>query len=1036
MGGLKLFFLGPFEATLEDAPLAGLRSTKARGLLANLASKPGVPHPRETLATLLWGEAPDAAARLSLRVALTHLRQALAPIEDAPGAPRLLTTTRYHVEFTLDPAFCWIDAAEFDGLLAACGAHADAHVSISRCPACIERLKQAVTLYRGDFLADLEFHDSPAFDLWRTIEQERFHRQAMAALDHLTQYHLRLEDFAAAQETARRQLALEPWREEAHRQVMRSLALSGQRAAALAQYELARRTLAAEMGVVPDDETGALYEQILAGAPLRPEQAGSRQATPEPAAALTPFVGREEELKHFGELIGDPACRLLTLVGPGGIGKTRLAVQAATQYAALCPDGVCYASLRFDDDSEQLTMFLADVLRFAPGRDTPSSFAQLVGYLQRKAMLLVLDDCAAKTPTTAWIVDLLRNAPDLKIVAIARQRLNVRGEWLLHVEGLACASPAVKNERLLEPPEYSESILAQLMAAEDASVRQEPTSTAELCAAARLFVACARRVVPDFQLTPAELPHVLAICQLVQGMPLAIELAARWLTILSCSEIAAEIQTNLDFLATTQEDVPTRQQSLRAVFNQAWALLSPAERDVFVRLSVFRGVFDRAAAAAVAGASLSILASLVDKGLLRSEVPNPTHAEVRFSVHAVLRHYAVQKLRELPEEPDRVLGLHSQYYLGFLAQKQAALEGPQQQAALGEIAAQLENVRMAWRLGVARKNTAALSSAWHSAYLFCTMRSWFHLGERAFKELVKVYADDDHVGSDEQTALVGVALACQGWFAFQLGAHAEADALLPRGVAILRSLQASEALAFALSCRAATVLHLGRYDEAEQCGYESLSLFHAAGNRCGQARVLGTLGQITFRRHQLEEAQRVCLAGLDVARSIGNRWSMAVPLAILGRIALTQCEFDRAHQMFTEVLTIRRERGDRRGVALTYMHLGALEQARGQPRTALHRYGEALGVYWRLGYQDGVLEALLAIASSLVEAGQGEDALLLLAVVRHQDIPSAFDWEHAETLYASASSQLSAAGLAAAEANAHAASLDSLVERYRVLHPW
>ena len=216
---------------------------------------------------------------------------------------------------------------------------------------------------------------------------------------------------------------------------MRALLLSGQRSAALSQYEIARRTLAAELGVLPENETTALYDQILAGAALRPERAAVLREPAEAPATLTPFIGREEELKRIGELFGDPACRLLTVLGPGGIGKTRLAVQAATQYASLFPDGVCYTSLRFDDAPEHLTVTLADALRFSLGRDVPSSFAQLVDYLHRKAMLLVLDDCTPASTATAWIVDLLRGAPGVKILAISHQRLNVRGEWLLRVGG-------------------------------------------------------------------------------------------------------------------------------------------------------------------------------------------------------------------------------------------------------------------------------------------------------------------------------------------------------------------------------------------------------------------------------------------------------------------------------------------------------------------------------------------------------------------------------------------------------------------------
>ena len=264
-------------------------------------------------------------------------------------------------------------------------------------------------------------------------------------------------------------------------------------------------------------------------------------------------------------------------------------------------------------------------------------------------------------------------------------------------------------------------------------------------------------------------------------MPLAIELAARWLPVLSCHEIAGEIRTNLDFLATSQKDVPERQQSLRAVFNQAWALLATTEQTAFVRLSVFRWVFDRAAAEAVADASLAVLASLVDKGLLRSEGPTTIHSEVRFSVHAVLRRYVWQRLGRPAGRTGKYPG-PAQPALPELPGAEAGGVGrtPATSCSRG-VRRPVRQRSHGVGMGCDTQRDRGSKPRVAQSYLFCTMRSWFHVGEGMFGRLVVAYSSDDAARSGEHAALLGVALACQGWFTFQLGAHSQADKLLHRG---------------------------------------------------------------------------------------------------------------------------------------------------------------------------------------------------------------------------------------------------------------
>jgi len=624
MTRLKLYLLGPFQATLDDIPLAGLRSNKGRGLLAYLASQPGLIHQRETLATLLWGENSTEAARLSLRVALSCLREVLTPLLDTPADLPLLQISRHTVQFNVNPATCWVDVAALDACLAVCATHA--HMSITHCPACMQHLLEVAPLYRGDFLAGLNLPDSPAFDEWRVIVQEQVHRQYLAVLHQITRHYLASSDFAAAQVYARRQLVLEPWREEAHRQLMAALAAEGQRCQALAQYQACCGILAAELNTQPEAATTDLYHQVLVGSVVL-----ERPAAPRPSARLfapsTPFVGRAAELRWIGESLADPACRLLTLVGPGGIGKSRLAWQAAAQHSALFPGGASYVSLDGCQTPDDLTRAVTESLGAWSAPGEAISWPQLANHLRADVRLLILDDCAPSAAVATWIADLLHHAPNIKVLVVSRQRLNLRGEWLVRLQGLTY--PAATRSA----PLTHEELLTEV----------EKAST-ETYSAVQLFLQCARRAAPDNPIAPADLADVIGICELVEGMPLAIELAAAWLPLLSCCQIAQEIRGNLDFLTTSVNDVPARQRSLRIVFDQVWASLSASEQETLARLTVFHGCFDRDAAVKVAGATLPILSSLVDKSVLRRVTTADATSAPRYALHRLFRPYAAQWL--------------------------------------------------------------------------------------------------------------------------------------------------------------------------------------------------------------------------------------------------------------------------------------------------------------------------------------------------------------------------------------------------------
>jgi predicted ATPase len=890
---VRLF--GPVQVECDGEAVRGFESEKAQALLGYLAVQQR-PVSRRHLAALFWGNKPEQRALGNLRRVLHNLTQIM---------PNCLDVTRQSVTFRLSEDY-QTDAARFERLM------------VSDDPS---DLAEAVGLYRADFMEGMSLSDCPEFDIWLVGEQEVWRQRVIQCLRALIVHHRQRGEYELGIRFATRLLALAPWWEEGHRQMMLMLAHSGQRAAALAQFERCRRILQQELGVAPSQETMALYERI--------------RNTPAPRHNLpleaTPFVGRQEELAEIAQYLANSDCRLITIVGPGGVGKPRLALKAARDRIHSFLHGVFVVPLATLERPSLLPMAMANALGVPlKGRELPRQ--QLLNYLQGKELLLVLDNLEHLlrpehvSETTSLVVAILRAASGVKLMVTSRQRLNLRWEWLLEIGGLDYPSGE--------------------------AVADTSHSAVELFLQSALRVN--RRFAPE-----GEMDAIVRICHLLEGLPLGIELAAAWVKGYSCREIAHQIAHNLDSLHPVAQDYSVRHKSLRAVCDHSWELLSPQEQHAFRRLAIFPGSFDPNAAVYIVQVGRSTLTSLVEKSLLQED------AGGRCQLHAVLKRYAAEQLRPFPQEATATKARFSTYYADFLHHLEADLQSGHQKSALQAIETEIENLRSAWNWAVAQKDTGALRKSTGSLYHFFEMRGWYQEGEATFGAAVHtLQMETQELPSAQEEHLLGYLLACWGWFQHRVGDDLSAIRTLSQSIDVFRSLGDEERLAFALANLADAARTSGDLEQAARWLDESLTLYRRLEHPFGMARVLNVLGIVASIEGEHAAARERFEESLRLHREIGDPFGMALALNNLGIVLDESGELEAARNLYLECLKIREELGDTYGMAAVLGNLGIIADSQGKLKEAQDYFEHCLRIAREFNYRSmiaGLLNNLGAL---------------------------------------------------------------------------
>lgn len=859
---------------MGDRPITAFNSNKSRALLIYLAVTQQT-FTRAALAGFFWGDMPEDKAQTNLRKSIANLRQL---VDD------YLIVTRHTLAFNSATDF-WIDCAEIAALV-------DRHTGRAPSPA---DAQEALELYRGDFLEGFHLRDTLEFEQWVLGQRAAWRDRMFPVFDTVIDHYIRIGQYKDAIDYGLRLLQIEPWREEVCRTLMLLYGRLGQRSTALNQYQQCRLALEAELGVEPAPETVALMRRIrYAPAP--------NHNLPAPHARL---LGRSEELSQLEALCHDPHCRLITLTGAGGMGKTRLALAAAEKWRTRYLEGAWFVDLSSVVEPRDLPLAIVSALNFK-ATATESLTTQLVTFLRGKEMLLVLDNFEQLADQTQLLAAVLARAPGVHLIVTSRKQLGLKEERVVVVEGLPIAEAAVD-----------------------------------------LFGRTVAQFRPNFD-HAANLPAITAICTLVQGSPLAIELAAAAARTYPCDYIADAIRRNLDLLQTTMHDVHPRHRSVRAVFEHSWQALTPGEQAAFARLSVLRGSFTLPAARQICELEAHDLAQLVNHSLIR-RLPSD-----RYECHELLRQYAFEALSADTQLQDRTARRHMQAYLALLRDEGARLLGDDAIAALERLRLEIGNINAAWDHAFATLDFDQLTSSLHPLVRFFQYAGDLDRYATVLSDLVTHLFDLTQSGrrlETKQLSLLSLALASQ---ATVLSFRGEPEAALQaaqEATDIAEELHNKTILANALVNLAGTHFRRSNYVEMRQALDRLEAIWPTVPEGIEKERGLNWRGVWHARMGQSAEAMVWYQAALDLARKLAIRADEPIILLNMGLRHEALNHYAAAEEHMLQSLDLARRTGSWRIQGSTLASLALIDHRFGRHAQGKERLLEVIQLYHSIGNQ-------------------------------------------------------------------------------------
>jgi len=867
---MEFRILGPLEVSSEIGPVP-VTAAKHRALLTHLLLRANEVVSADALVDALWGERPPASARKLLQIYVSQLRKSLGDAVLVTRAPGYLIAVEW-------PR---LDSARFERLLGE-GSQALREGNPALASTLLAR---ALALWRGPALADF------AYDSHVQAEARRLEELRVKALEQRIEADLQLGRHARLVGELQALAGEYPLQERFRAQLMLVLYRSGRQAEAVDVYADARRALVAELGVEPSSELRELHRAILNQDPgLQPppyEQLTAAQL-PTPATRL---IGRGRELDEVERLLGLPDVRLVTIMGPGGIGKTRLALEAGARASDEFANGVVFVRLAALTDCTLVIPTIAEALGVKEQAGEP--LAQTLAHaLRSRELLLVLDNIEQVLDAAPALADLLIAAPRLKLLGTSRARLRLSGEHVYLVPPLAVPEPSQLGD----------------------------LSTVSKSAAVALFSERARAAKPGFVLTAENVSAVAEVCTRLEGVPLAIELAAARIRMLTPRSLLERLGRCLPLLTEGAWDLPARQQTLRATIDWSYELLSRAEQSLFARLGVFVGgwTLETAELVCVSEDVLQTLTGLQDNSLVGHEADL---GEPRYRMLEMVREYALERLDE--DEAGHVRDRHAQAFVALAEQAESELVGPEQ--AVWQERLEREHGNMRTALG------------------------WLHESEQVELEL--------HLA------------AALGRFWYVRGHLSEGRRRLEDALAHAGAGAPPELRAKALRTASAIAVIQGEYASARALAEQGLELYRFLGDRPGTVRSLSNLGAILLSEGRAEEAVSALDESVNLSRDLPDRRIAALALNNRGDVALTQGAYDAAAAFFDESLALLREVGDTANIARSLFNLGAAALERGKTPEALELLRESVSISGTVGDKEDVAWCLVGLAAVATQRG-------------------------------------------------------------------
>ena len=836
---LALHLLGAPRLELDNAPIIADRR-KTLALLAYLAVNRWQHH-RDHISAMLWPDYDQAKAFTNLRHILWEIQKLIGDSWIVAGRDTIGLIPDTDHSAPAAEQIIWLDVSHFESLIAE--SHVQTNISLR-----LTLLTDSVKLYRDHFLTGFSLKDAPSFNEWAFGQADDLRQQLADALSMLVDNYCSLGKADTAIPHAKRLVTLDPLNEASHRQLMQVYIQANQHAAALKQYQICERILRKELNIDPQPETRALYKRIRKGE-IKPVQLVKQKEVSTPPHNLpfqiSTFIGRERELDEVTDLIADH--RLVTLVGTGGIGKTRLSLKVGEGLLKEYADGIWLVELASLSNPALVPQTVASLFSLAEGSEEPLT-EKLIRVLRAKTILLILDNCEHLLDASAQLVHaLLSSCPNLKILTTSREPLGITGEAQYHVPPLALPNLQQMLEKLLD----YESI--------------------------QLFEERARLVQEDFSLTMENASSIAQICHRLDGIPLAMELAAARVNVFSTQQIAVQLNESFNLLTGGSRTALPRQQTLRASIDWSWNLLSDPEQTLLRRLTVFAGGWTLDAAESVCAGNgieyhqvLEAMTQLLAKSL---GVANQEAGRgIRYHLLEMIRGYAREKLVEAGEEKD-IQDQHLEYFLKLSEQIEPELLGPKQMEWFARTNDERDNLR------------AALEHAGRT-----NVEAGLYISGR----LENFWASFD---SREGTRWLAEFLQKPESKRFP---HARAKALYTQGRLLFRSEQ---------------------FDVAQAATEESQMLFRAVGDQYGEMDSLISLGFMTTLGPMAdpEKGTELIQQALTLARSLGDVGRQAWALNLLG---WDHRDFKRAFAYWEEAIILYRQVGNWRFLADNLSELG------------------------------------------------------------------------------------------------------------------